>query len=79
MQKPTGELLHRHHLVDVGDVHPAGCSAGGEALDVLHLVTGLVAPSGETLDEFVAVVDVEDEHSDAAPLRVVADSGTRNI
>jgi hypothetical protein len=49
-------------------VKPAGRGVRGNTLDVLGLLIFGCRPSRYTPNEFVSVVDVEDEHADAAVL-----------
>ncbi len=60
------------HTGDVGDVDMARFRTGANAFDVIGLLALLVFPSRNALHHFVSVVDVVNEHADAAVLFVIA-------
>src|SRR6185437_16977854 len=71
--------VHRHHAIDIADVHLAGGRAGGEALDVFDGLPLLVFQGREAFDEFVTLIDIEHQDADATPFGVIADAGTGDV
>src|SRR5262249_23496040 len=62
------------HAGQRAHVEPACTRVGGDSFDVFGLLAGWNIPGRDALDEFVSVVNVENENADAAVVDVVSDA-----
>ena len=74
-----GDEVQAHELLGGADIDLLGRGIGTDPLDVERLPLRVEPGGRDSLDELVAVVDIEDQKAMAAVLEIVANAGLGHV